>query len=201
MQPAGGVSRKVFEACDLALVEPSLELADAYLDMVRDLARAGETGRGRLRVTPESFADFLAGLRRESEGVGLSEGQVPQTTYWLLRSDGVIVGTSRLRHYLTPELSVWGGHVGYEVRPTERRKGYGTRLLALTLEKARARGLDRVLLTCDDDNVGSYRVIEGNGGRLAGRVTPPDTGTIARRYWIALVAREASWAPADLGAS
>ncbi len=176
---------------DLRLVEPTLERADAYLDYVRDFAEAGETGRDRLRVTAETVADFIADLGRESEGVGLSEDHVPQTTYWLLRSDGRIVGTSRLRHGLTPSLQIWGGHIGYEVRPSERRKGYGTRLLALTLEKARTLGLPRVLLTCDDLNVGSYRIMEKNGGHLAGRVVPSETGRLTRRYWISLDIGEA----------
>ena len=73
---------------------------------------------------------------------------------------------SRLRPRLTPALEIQGGHIGYNVPPSVRRKGYGTQLLRLTLPKARAAGLSRVLLTVDSSNVASIRIIERNGGRV-----------------------------------
>ena len=169
----------------MTLIEPSLGLKDTYAEMAREFVREGAQ-QGRWAVDEASFERFVLELRRQARGDDLASGRVPQTTYWLLRSDGVIVGTSRLRHRLTPELEVFGGHIGYDVRPSERRKGYGTQLLALTLERARTLGITHVMLTCDDDNVASYRVMERNGGRLADRVNRPDTGRLARRYWFAL---------------
>ena len=170
---------------DLTLVEPRLDQQDAYVDMAREFTREGAQ-HGRWAVDEASFEGFVLELRRQARADDLLSIRVPQTTYWLVRSDGVIVGTSRLRHRLTPELEIFGGHIGYDVRPSERRKGYGTRLLALTLDKARALGLTYDMLTCDDDNVASYRVMERNGGRLPDRVSQPDTGRLARRYWFAL---------------
>jgi predicted acetyltransferase len=173
---------------DLSLVEPTVDLAEELRALVEDYARAGESHylRALASAGPDELAEVLAQLRRQSEGQDLRPGQVPQTTYLLRRSDGALVGTSRLRHRLTPGLEVEGGHIGYDIRPSQRRRGYGTRILALTLEKARERGLRRVLVTCDDDNVGSARVIERNGGRLQDRVTSRHSGKLVRRYWIDL---------------
>jgi predicted acetyltransferase len=170
------------------LVEPSVELADELRALAEDYARAGESHylRARALAGPDGIAELVAQLRRQSDGCDLPPDQVPQTTYFLRRPDGILVGTSRLRHRLNPGLEIEGGHIGYDIRPSERRRGYGTRILALTLEKARERGLARVLVTCDDDNVGSARVIERNGGRLQDRVISPHSGKPIRRYRIEL---------------
>jgi predicted acetyltransferase len=129
---------------------------------------------------------YVQRLRDFSQDVGLAEGVVPESTYWLVRDGTYFVGYSRLRHRLVPALEHHGGHVGYAIRPAERGKEYGTRILALTLDKARALGLDRVLVTCDTDNVPSVRVIEANGGALEDQVISRRSGKRISRYWIAL---------------
>jgi predicted acetyltransferase len=97
-----------------------------------------------------------------------------------------IVGRVSIRHTLTPFLERFGGHIGYVVVPEYRRQGYATAILRQSLEVARQKlGLTRVLLTCDDDNVGSIRTIEKNGGVLESVVSEPDGGKCKRRYWIA----------------
>jgi len=118
--------------------------------------------------------------------VGLPDGWVPGTTYWLIRDGKTIVAQSNLRHRLTPSLERVGGHIGYATRPSERRKGYGTLLCALTLQKARELGLKRVLITCDADNLASARIIEKNGGRLENQELSQATGKLKNRYWIEL---------------
>ncbi|HLL72624.1 MAG TPA: GNAT family N-acetyltransferase [Pyrinomonadaceae bacterium] len=95
-------------------------------------------------------------------------------------------GTARLRHQLTPALEHEGGHIGYDIRPSARRRGFGTLILALTLERARILGLARALLTCDTDNTASARIIERNGGALAARVVSNRTGKLISQYWIEL---------------
>lgn len=76
-----------------------------------------------------------------------------------------MLGVVRSRHRLLPSLELEGGHIGYDIRPSARRQGHGTAILALALGRARALGLRGVLLTCDEDNLGSVRIIEDNGGR------------------------------------
>lgn len=181
----------------IALVSPTLAYESAYRSLLREDPRAA--GASRFEQVGRDYVAFLRALDDEARGVGLRPGLVPQSIFWLVREDSnggqaagaVIVGVSRLRYALTPSLEDVGGHIGYDVRPSERRKGYGKRLLALTLERARAAGLSRVLLTCDTDNVASVRIIERNGGSLASQSVSPLTGVMVSRYWIALSERSA----------
>lgn len=133
-----------------------------------------------------NFPAYIRRLDEVSQGTGLQPGYVPCTTFWLIKNNTQILGESRLRHWLTPSLEHEAGHIGYVIRPSERRKGYGTHLLALTLEKSRDLGLDRVLLTCDTDNIGSARIIEHNGGKLASQGISNSSGKPISRYWINL---------------
>lgn len=118
--------------------------------------------------------------RRESPGE-LRAGDVPVR----VRRKGDRRRVS-IRHALTPFLERVGGHIGYVVVPEYRRQGYATAILRQSLQIARQKlGLTRVLLTCDDDNIGSIRVIEKNRGILESVVTGTNGETSKRRYWIA----------------
>jgi predicted acetyltransferase len=180
---------------DLMLVEPSLAVGDAFWALLQDFRAAGEIqrvhGSGAVSelatLAREALPDFIRRLNERSRGIGLPPGYVPDSAFWLVRGgDRAVVGVSSLRHGLTPALEEVGGHIGYSIRPSERCKEYGTCILALTMEKARARGLSHVLLTCDTDNRGSARVIEKNGGVLASSGFSARSGTHVSRYWIAL---------------
>ena len=89
-----------------------------------------------------------------------------------------------IRHRLNEYLLQFGGNIGYSVRPSQRRKGYATEMLALALEECRKLGLDRALVTCDKTNIGSAKTIQKNGGILENEVLEGDR--ITQRYWIAL---------------
>ncbi len=168
------------------LVEPDESLREAFIDYLEELEAAGEPGAEReLRRAKKDFDAFVQRRRDRAAGRKLPRGFVPSTAFWLMQG-GRVIGRSRLRHYLNARLTQRGGHVGYEVRPSERGRGIATRLLALTLEKAREFGLQRVLVTCDRDNPASARVIEKNGGVFANQVVAPDNGRPTRRYWIDL---------------
>ncbi len=142
----------------LVLVDPTVELRASYLAMLDDFRAAGEPFHGYEQdEVRREFAAFVQRLKDSACGVGLPEGRVPQTHYWLVR-DAVVLGTVRLRHRLTPRLVSYGGHIGYDIRPSARGKGYATWMLGAVLGKARALGLQGVLVTCDTDNPASARV-------------------------------------------
>lgn len=118
------------------------------------------------------------------------DGYVPSEVYLAVRgSDGAVVGIIDYRHPLSGFLLKYGGSIGYSVRPSERRKGYASEMLRLLLPLCRAAGDERVLITCDDDNAGSYKTIVKNGGVMENKV-PDEHGIgscgVLRRYWIAL---------------
>ncbi|MFO7897450.1 MAG: GNAT family N-acetyltransferase [Planctomycetota bacterium] len=170
----------------LRLIEPDLSMRDAFIDYAEEFEAADEPYAGDdLKRAREDFAAYVQRRRDWAAGRKLPRGFVPFTAYWLVHR-GRIIGRSRLRHYLNARLTQRGGHVGYEIRPSERGKGYATRLLARTLDKAREIGLERALVTCDRDNAASARVIEKNGGVFANAIIAPDNGRPTRRYWIDL---------------
>ena len=133
-----------------------------------------------------SFRRYLEVLAERERGENLPPGHVPSTFLFAFAGSS-IVGRVSIRHALTPYLERFGGHIGYVVVPEYRRQGYATAILRQALQIARrTRGLTRVLVTCDDDNVGSIKTIEKNGGVLENIVTDGDTRK--RRYWIATAA-------------
>ncbi len=167
------------------LTEPAARYRESYLEALREFQAEGRhlnLDAARLAV---DFGGFVRGLRAEANRAKLPPGRVLQTTYWLIDGDEFI-GRSSLRHELPPALLEIGGHIGYEIRPTRRRQGYGGTILRLTLPKARALGLRAVLVTCAADNAGSRAIIERNGGRFEDRRAGPDGDRPTLRYWLAL---------------
>lgn len=175
-------------ADDLKLVDPTTKLKASYLAMVAEFRAAGETyHENEWALAICDFGTLVDRLKESARGVDLPDGAVPQNTFWLVRG-ATILGYSRFRRRLVPHLEHEGGHIGYIIRPSERRKGYATRLLALTLDKARAQGLPRALVTCDVTNVASNRVIRTNAGQLEDTRISVRTGKPVNRYWIDLPA-------------
>jgi len=174
---------------EVRLIEPCFELEAEFMAMVEESVAAGEHRIWQYEQAIENFRKYVQDRLDWKEGKGLPDGWVPASTFWLIRSDDVILGTSSLRHELTEHLWKIGGHIGYNIRPSERRKGYGTAILALTLEKATELGLKRVLVTCDN-NTASAKIIERNGGRLEDKYCDDELKQAKRRYWIDLKGRE-----------
>jgi predicted acetyltransferase len=132
----------------------------------------------------KGFSAWLERLRRESDtSVPPADGKV-HATYWWIVEERTYLGAITLRHDLNHFLREVGGHIGFGVRPSARRRGLARWALRAVLPRARALGLDRVLVTCDDDNVASALTIESNGGVLED-VRDAESGP-KRRYWIEL---------------
>jgi predicted acetyltransferase len=173
-----------------ALALPDVRLAASWAETLREHAGEYPHGSG---VDPDDpplldaagCAAFVAErLRYADPSAALPEGRVACTFFWIVdgddpgATDRTVVGFLAVRHALNDFLLEQGGHVGYSVRPSARRRGHAGRALRLGLAHAAALGLDRVLLTCEPDNVGSRRTIEGAGGAFE------DVRAGKRRYWI-----------------
>ena len=152
---------------------PTTDLLDAWLDCVADFGGGSMDGSGDWQVPglgPDrsSFDALLEAISRESDtSRDLPDGHVHSDYYWI--TDGAdepeMLGFIAVRHSIDTEfLRTLGGHIGYSIRPSRRRQGHASRALGLALVRARELGLDRTLLTCDIDNVGSARTIESQGG-------------------------------------
>jgi predicted acetyltransferase len=173
------------------LVRPTLEVHRSFLAAMAEFRGEGRGGVddnsmiglenrefGGTWDTFEGFAAYVQKIRREAdEDAPRPAGWVPCITLWYV-DDAEYLGRLAIRHRLTDLLRDSGGHIGYDVRPTARRRGYATAMLGEALPVARALGLDQVLVTCDTDNVASRKVMEANGGRYE------DTRGNKLRYWI-----------------
>ena len=126
------------------------------------------------------YLELLEGLRT---GERIPDGLV-RSDFLLAEVDGAVAGRVSLRFDLNQTLAEMGGHVGYGVRPAFRRRGVATEILRQSVTLLRAAGVARILVVCDDDNVGSAGVIERCGGVLESVVTPDDGRAPFRRYWI-----------------
>jgi predicted acetyltransferase len=131
-----------------------------------------------------SFRRYLGVLGEQERGENLKPNFVPSTFLFAFVGPRII-GRVSIRHALNDFLERVGGHIGYVVVPEFRRRGYATEMLRQSLQIARQKlGLQRVLVTCDDDNVGSIRTIERNGGVLENVDIGSDLDKPKRRYWI-----------------
>ena len=175
----------------LQLVLPSIEYKESYLEAVVELRGVEKKKREIEKSIIEQsekrsadFAELVKILRGRAEGKYLPEGYVPNTYFWLVDGERFI-GWLDIRHSLTEHLREIGGHIGYAIRPSERGKGYGNKILELALPKAQELGIKDVRITCDADNTPSAKIIEKNGGVFENIKTTSD-GVPKRRYWINL---------------
>jgi predicted acetyltransferase len=174
---------------DIYLARPAMEYAERVMDFREEMLRSGEGFDGCAGLqdcaTFGEWTDFETRLRAK-----YGAGYVPSDVFLAVRvSDGRVVGIIDFRHPLSDFLLRYGGSIGYTVRPTERCRGYATRMLGLLLPFCRAAGEPRVLVTCDRDNEASRRTIIANGGVMENEV-PDDPGLgesgFIQRYWIDL---------------
>ncbi len=170
------------------LIEPTVDLRDSWLESSLEWGDDAQHGSGVHESddlgSVEGFTAWVQRLAAEGDETReLAPGRVP-AAYWWIVDDGKYAGAITLRYRLNDKLLDGGGHIGYGVRPSARKRGLATWALGAVLDRARERGLDRVLVTCDDDNAPSARTIERNGGVLED-VRETWLG-LTRRYWITL---------------
>ena len=165
---------------DIFLSLPDEAYRDSYVAAAKEFLAEGHKPDWNLAAMRDHFDEYIEVMR--ARYTDPMPGYVPQTDYWLIVAVHY-AGRISIRHSLNESLERFGGHIGYEIRPSMRRRGYGKLMCRLGIEKARELGLTRLLITCDDDNVASARIIEANGGVLQDRV---DNGrrVLTRRYWV-----------------
>ena len=174
------------------LVRPSRRHARSYVAALREGFRRGAQevmSERRIRQIETDFAAYVAAITDQNGRLRLPNGEivpkVPFSVLWLVEGEEFI-GEASIRHELNAYLMQEGGHVGYGIRPSRQRQGYGKLILALALEECLRLGLQRVLVTCLEDNVASARIIEANGGRLETVIPDPAGRGRLRRYWVSL---------------
>jgi predicted acetyltransferase len=168
----------------VSLVKPTVEMEVEYLDFYKEWKDSGEDMiPWVIEKDPSDFKRIVQFLHNNEKGENLPEGWVPDSTYWLVNEDNKVLGVVNIRHSLTERLFNCGGHIGYGIRPSERRKGYATQILSLSLEKTNELGIDRVLVVCDATNIASERTIVKNGGKEDVSFTEKD-GNVVKRFWI-----------------
>lgn len=168
------------------LIQPSLDLLDALQVYQETFDNPGHiAGSGSITTFP-TIEDWLIAMKLyENEETLPNEGRVPSRQYvFVQEKPQKIIGMLSLRIRLNDYLLNYGGHIGYSIAPDERKQGYGSLMLNEALKEAKTFGLNRVLITCDDDNLASARVIEKNQGILEDRRFNDENQKWIRRYWI-----------------
>src|SRR3954452_6667372 len=170
-----------------ALITPDVRLKESFRAAMEEVAAEGRSGDGSGMGSDlekctgrwdsdDGFAAYVAEKVAERDGV-VDRDWVRCTNLWWVVEDEY-VGRMSIRHELNAWLAEVGGHIGYDVRRSRRREGHATAMLAAALDVARELGIDRALLTCDDDNLASRIVIERNGGVLE------DVRRGKMRFWV-----------------
>ena len=170
------------------LIHPCADYRDEFCQALWEIHHSGMGLRESLQwdaaALAADFAVWVEQIRRLETADGLAPSAVPCTEFWLV--DGHrYYGRIKIRHHLNPALRQFGGHIGYEIRPSEQGQGRGKTLLALGLQQAASLGLAQVLISCDEDNHASRAIIEANGGLCEGRFELAGHPKPILRYWLA----------------
>ncbi len=167
----------------LKLLRPNETMEESYYDFANEWELNNEKiVPYAARLLDMDYKSWLEQTYRFESKETCSKDFVPAHTYFLVSEDGKIIGAVNIRHYLNEHLLMAGGHIGYGIRPSERRKGYASLMLSLALPIAKELGIDKALITCDKDNIGSAKTIVSNGGVLENEVE--EDGNIIQRYWV-----------------
>jgi len=169
----------------LHLVVPTLQLEEQFWNYINEWKTNNE------RVTPAASdpgdLNFMSWFDRQEKMKDVNTvpiGLVTCEQFFLTDNNSRILGTIDIRHQLNDYLFKYGGNIGYGIRPSERKKGYAKIMLELTLDKCKEKGMDKILITCLKDNIGSVKTITANHGVLENEVV--ENNQVKQRYWITL---------------
>lgn len=175
---------------EIVLIKPTIEYKQQAKEMIEETKKhdvdnpdiwAGYSSMEKYEI----YEEWLKKLDNYLDFENIKTGKVPASTYFLLRkTDNRILGIINIRYEFNEYLKNYGGHIGYSIRPTERRKGYGRKQLILGLEKCLEIQINNVLITCRENNIGSAKVIESCGGIYEDTRFCKDENDNLKRYWI-----------------
>lgn len=171
----------------LYLVKPDLTYFEQYKEMHLEWSGQGHINPWFFKTkcdTLNDFAEFIQLLDSYEKG-NINKQYASQSSYFAVDNKNRLIGGVSIRHYLTIDGYNYGGHIGYGVRPSERRKGYGTEMLKMALEETKELKIYKVLLTALETNIASNKVIQNCGGILENKVNDYDNDVI-NRYWISI---------------
>lgn len=168
---------------NLFLVEPSKKYQISFENYALAYKKINDEHYfNKYKEALESFQDYLNYLYNCFQGSGLPQGEVPISTFWLIDNKEV-VGVVRIRHQEVD----YAGHIGYDISPDYRNRGYGLQILKLALKKAIKIGIEEVILTCNIDNKASKKIIEKNNGKLLGTVFDEEENEYLYKFSIRLI--------------
>ena len=165
--------------------EKIIEMYDEYMmsELIPGIDRF-EGIRNFEKIEKLSFNDWIDDLEKNKYEKNLPESYSPHTLYLAINDNNKIVGAIGIRWKQVPVLMVFGGLIGYSVRPSQRGKGYASEMLKLALDKFKNTNIENILITCKDFNIASKKVIEKNGGIFENTYSNDDDGYTYLRYWI-----------------
>ena len=173
---------------DFILIRPTSAYAVQIAEFRQEFLDANSSmdGTGPLRRMEDTEMYIERCMNGENPDF-VPENRVPATQFLFIRAaDNRLVGMLQVRHHFNEHLKQYGGHIGYSIRPGERRKGYAKEMLKMALPFCKEIGLDRVLITCIDGNIASEKTILANGGVYESTVYEPDEQVHLKRFWITL---------------
>lgn len=167
------------------LVLPHSQYKDSYISALDEFTKEDLWPDLDREFLLYRFEDYIDEFEKTRKGLGLPLGWVAATEYWWVEDDRFI-GRIDIRHRLTDALKKFGGHIGYEIRKSQRGKGHGKAMLKAVLIQAKEMGIDKALITCDSVNIASQKVILSAGGKLQDEIVNEGREFPTQRYWVEL---------------
>lgn len=166
------------------LVMPHLKYKTSFIKLIQDFREHNETAQvDYYKVAEEDFEAYIKKLDNQSKGIDVPKGSVKTQTFWLKDEQDEIIGNIRIRDELKGAFLInAGGHIGYDIAPRFRRLGYGKTILMLGLLKAQERGLNEVIISCEDTNEGSKKIIQSCGCEYYDSYTFENPKTVYLKY-------------------